>query len=64
MPYKKMHYFPITPRLQRLYASNATANEMRWHSEHQMEDGKMCHLSDAAAWKHFDGQFPNFSSEV
>ena len=64
VPYKKMHYFPITPRLQRLYASTATANEMRWHSEHHMEDGKMCHPSDAPAWKHFDGCFPEFSSEV
>ena len=64
VPYKKMHYFPITPRLQRLYASTATTNEMRWHSEHHMEDGKMCHPSDAPAWKHFDGCFPDFSSEV
>ena len=62
--YKKMHYFPITPRLQRLYASTATANEMRWHSEHHMEDGKMCHPSDDPSWKHFDGCFPDFSSEV
>ena len=47
VPYKKVHYFPITPRLQRLYASTSTTNEMRWHSEHHMEDGKMCHPSDA-----------------
>ncbi|XP_057999097.1 uncharacterized protein LOC131177938 [Hevea brasiliensis] len=31
VPHKKMYYFPLTQRLQRLYASNATAKEMRWH---------------------------------
>ena len=34
VPFKKMHYFPLIPRLQRLYASRATASEMRWHAEH------------------------------
>ena len=28
---KKMYYFPITPRLQRLYAFKTTAEHMRWH---------------------------------
>lgn len=28
----KMYYFPLIPRVQRLYASNATAAEMRWHA--------------------------------
>ncbi|XP_075500141.1 uncharacterized protein LOC142538729 [Primulina tabacum] len=31
---KIMYYFPLTPRLQRLYASTATAKHMRWHHEH------------------------------
>ncbi|XP_057770644.1 uncharacterized protein LOC130990427 [Salvia miltiorrhiza] len=30
VPAMKMYYFPLTPRLQRLYASKATANDMRW----------------------------------
>ena len=64
VPYKKMHYFPITPRLQRLYASNATAGHMRWHAEHMQEDGKMCHPSDSPAWKHLDSTFPEFANEV
>ncbi|XP_058002242.1 uncharacterized protein LOC131179415 [Hevea brasiliensis] len=40
VPHKKMYYFPLTQRLQRLYASNATAKEMRWHAEHDHEDGE------------------------
>ena len=46
IPYKKMYYFPLIPRLKRLYASNATTVEMRWHHEHTKEDGLMRYPSD------------------
>ncbi|XP_039135719.1 uncharacterized protein LOC120273141 [Dioscorea cayenensis subsp. rotundata] len=46
IPYQKMYYFPLTPRLQRLYASEVTAKYMRWHDEHNKKDGVMCHPSD------------------
>jgi hypothetical protein len=50
-----MYYFPLTPRLQQLYASNATAKDMRWHAEHEIEEGGvMRHCSDSLAWKHFN----------
>ena len=58
-----MYYFPLTPRLQRLYASKATANDMRWHKEHNTEEGVMRHCSDSPAWKHFDQIHPSFSVE-
>ena len=64
VPYKKMFYFPLTPRLQRLYASMATAKFMRWHAEHEMIDGKMCHPSDSPAWKHFSELHADFAAEV
>lgn len=48
-----MYYFPLTPRLQRLFASNGTTNHMTWHSEHE-RDGVMRHTSDSPAWNHFD----------
>ena len=64
IPYKKMYYFPITPRLQRLYASKATAGNIHWHLEHVQEEGQMCHPSDSPAWKHFDSEFPEFANEV
>lgn len=64
VPHKKMYYFPLTQRLQRLYASNATAKEMRWHAEHDHEDGVMCHCSDATTWKHFNKTHPSFAAEV
>ena len=58
-----MYYFPLSPRLQRLYASEATAAHMRWHDEHQQDDGTMCHPSDSEAWKHFNRTHPSFSYE-
>ncbi|XP_059288082.1 uncharacterized protein LOC132041388 isoform X3 [Lycium ferocissimum] len=63
VPFKQMYYFPLTPRLQRLYASEATASHMRWHAEHEVEEGVMRHCSDAPAWKHFDRMHPSFATE-
>ena len=39
VPVKRMFYFPVTPRLQRLYASSKTASHMRWHQENRGVDG-------------------------
>ena len=63
MPYKKMYYFPLTPRLQRLYASEATDKSMRWHDDHFVEDGEMRHCCDSPAWKHFNAMHPSFAAE-
>ncbi|KAJ8750589.1 hypothetical protein K2173_015756 [Erythroxylum novogranatense] len=63
VPWKQMYYFPLTPRLQRLYASNVTASHMRWHAEHEQEDGVMTHPSDALAWKHFNDTHVEFAVE-
>ncbi|KAL6548500.1 hypothetical protein OROGR_008921 [Orobanche gracilis] len=61
--YKKMYYFPLTPRLQRLYASEATADDMRWHATHESEPGVMHHPSNSEAWTHFSDTHPNFAAE-
>ncbi|XP_019239593.1 PREDICTED: uncharacterized protein LOC109219589 [Nicotiana attenuata] len=63
VPYKKMFYFPLIPRLRRLYASHATAADMRWHHEHIQEEGVMRHPSDSEAWKHFNETHSFFAVE-
>ncbi|XP_073151945.1 uncharacterized protein [Henckelia pumila] len=63
-PYKRMYYFPITPRLQRLYASTATASHMRWHHDHHFDGDTMTHPSDSLAWCHFDETHPGFADEI
>ncbi|KAL0453388.1 UNVERIFIED_CONTAM: hypothetical protein Slati_1316900 [Sesamum latifolium] len=47
--------------MQRLYASQATVEQMTWHANHQREEGSMCHPSDAEAWRHFDRTHHDFA---
>ena len=61
--FKRMYYFPLSPRLQLLYASEVTAIHMQWHSEHIQEDRTMCHPSDFEARKNFSPLHPSFASE-
>ncbi|XP_074347215.1 uncharacterized protein LOC141686052 [Apium graveolens] len=64
VPFTKMIYFPLSPRLQRLYVSPTTVTHMRWHAEHYQEEDVMCHCSDSGEWKQFDKAHPSFFSEV
>ena len=60
---KKLRYFPITPKLQRLFTSPRTAEHMTGHQSHHMIDGVMVHPSDSEAWKNFNNMHPHFSAE-
>ena len=52
---KTVRYFLLTPRLQRLYMSECTAKEMRWHRERTAKDPEFLrHPADGEAWKDFD----------
>ncbi|XP_062118305.1 uncharacterized protein LOC133831919 [Humulus lupulus] len=64
IPHKKMQYFPITPRLQRLFMSRHTSSDMRWHKEERVDtEGVLRQLADAEVWKDFDRQYPYFAKE-
>ncbi|XP_060969785.1 uncharacterized protein LOC133037009 [Cannabis sativa] len=64
VPHKVMRYFPLTPRLKRLYCSRHTAEDMRWHySQRPKEDGVLRHPADAEEWKQFDRLYPSFAVE-
>jgi hypothetical protein len=47
--HKKLRYFTITPKLQRLFMSLKTVEHMTWHHLHDAVDGVMIHLSDSEA---------------
>ncbi|GJZ29960.1 CACTA transposable element [Tanacetum coccineum] len=52
---KVVHYFPLIPRLQRLYKSRHTEKWMTWHSiGKSKENSQMNHPVDGKAWKFFD----------
>ncbi|KAK9076568.1 hypothetical protein SSX86_004902 [Deinandra increscens subsp. villosa] len=61
---KVLKYFPLTPRLRRLYCSRHTAKDMIWHSTGRSEEGVMRHPVDGTSWKEFDIKYPNFSREA
>ncbi|XP_074318190.1 uncharacterized protein LOC141654985 [Silene latifolia] len=63
IPEEFMIYFPITARLQRLYAAKSTASYMSWHSEYPQNNETMSHPRDGEAWKHFDATYPDFAAE-
>ncbi|CAM8883224.1 unnamed protein product [Rhodiola kirilowii] len=64
-PKKVVKYFPLTPRLQRLYTSPHIAKEMRWHNERDIGKGDyLRHLADGDIWQKFNMEFLKFASEV
>ncbi|XP_071739125.1 uncharacterized protein [Rutidosis leptorrhynchoides] len=63
VPAKVLRYFPLIPRLQRLYMSSEAAASMRWHEEGRTKDGLLRHPADSPAWQTFDHKYPKFSKE-
>jgi hypothetical protein len=55
IPLKVLRYLPFLPRMQRLYMTEESAKQMRWHKEgKRYNPDKMVHPSDGKAWTHFD----------
>ena len=61
VPRKILRYFPLIPRLQRLYMNDTTSAYMSWHTEELVKDGKVRHPADSLAWKHVDDTYPHFA---
>ena len=61
---KKMRYFPLKPRLQKLFWSSYSAPLMKWHAEERIDDGVMRHPADSPAWKTFNEKNPSFAREI
>ncbi|KAL4286637.1 hypothetical protein AHAS_Ahas19G0106100 [Arachis hypogaea] len=63
IPVKTLRYFPIIPRLQRLFMCSKTAASLRWHDEERVKDGTLKHPADGLAWKNFDEMNEDFAKE-
>ncbi|XP_004295827.1 PREDICTED: uncharacterized protein LOC101302054 [Fragaria vesca subsp. vesca] len=61
---KQARYFPLKPRLQRLFMCSKTAKLMRWHAEERTDDGVFRHPADSLAWKDFDEKNTFFSGDI
>ena len=65
MPHKFLQYFPLGPRLKRLFVTSKTAKLMRWHrSGKSTDDDVMRHPVAGRARKKFDERHPQFVNEV
>jgi len=65
VPCKSLRYFPIAPRLKRMYMSQHTAGNMRWHASGVRQDASLItHPADAEAWKAFNSSYPAFANEI
>jgi hypothetical protein len=62
-PVKVLRWFPLIPRLQRLFMSHHTAPHMRWHDQGRTKDGILRHPADGEAWNAFDSRYPDFASD-
>ena len=48
IPAKVMWYFPVIPRLKRLFRCKANAKLMRWHKEDRKADDKIRHPANGS----------------
>ncbi|XP_059316727.1 uncharacterized protein LOC132067483 isoform X3 [Lycium ferocissimum] len=63
IPAKVLRYFPLKPRLQRMFMCPETSVAMRWHANERPNDGNIRHPADGEAWKDFDSLHPDFSRD-
>jgi hypothetical protein len=64
IPWKVLRYFPLVQRLQRLFASEQTSRETRWHKEILTPDPDLLrHPADGDEWKQFDLDHPDFAAD-
>ncbi|KAK6796469.1 hypothetical protein RDI58_004170 [Solanum bulbocastanum] len=64
IPAKVLMYFPLKPRLQRIFMCSETSVAMRWHDTERPKDGNLRHPADGVAWKDFDSLHPDFASNA
>ncbi|GFS41570.1 hypothetical protein Acr_00g0075150 [Actinidia rufa] len=63
IPHKILRYFPLTPRLRRLFMSRMISKAMRWHVENPSDGEESRHPTHSDEWKDFDVKHPEFALE-
>ncbi|WVZ64567.1 hypothetical protein U9M48_014065 [Paspalum notatum var. saurae] len=65
VPRKVLRYFPLKPRLRRLFMSKETSKNTRWHKlKRRIVENEMRHPSDGEAWKDFDRRYGWFAQDA
>ena len=60
---KILRWFPLKPRLKRLFMPPEIANHMKWHANGRVNGRLLRHPADSKAWKSFDSKYIEFSFE-
>ncbi|GJW53445.1 hypothetical protein Tco_0097530 [Tanacetum coccineum] len=63
IPAKVKWYFPIRPRLQRLFKIQSISEDLRWHVTRRITDGVLRHPADSQAWRTIDEKFPEIAKD-
>nr|GFB74288.1 hypothetical protein [Tanacetum cinerariifolium] len=61
---KVMWYFPIIPRLQRLFNLESISKDLRWHATRRITDGVLRQPADSQAWRTIDEKFPEIAKDL
>ncbi|XP_074327690.1 uncharacterized protein LOC141665601 [Apium graveolens] len=64
IPAKVMRYFPLKPRLQRMFLSSGFSSSMTWHALSRKKDGRLRHPADGKGWKLMDSKYLEFAAEM
>ncbi|XP_015646507.2 uncharacterized protein [Oryza sativa Japonica Group] len=64
IPAKVMWYFPIIPRLRRLFRNKGNARMLRWHTEERQQDWMLRHPADGSQWRNIDRNFKEFGKDA
>ena len=62
-PQKVAWYFPLIPRLRRLFASSKDAKLLRWHMEGRKTDTNIRHPADSTQWHLIDWKYKKFGDD-
>ncbi|XP_074573987.1 uncharacterized protein LOC141830448 [Curcuma longa] len=63
VPEKVLRYFPMIPRLKRMFKIEEKVEDLIWHSKHKSQDYMMYHPVDSVAWDTINHKWPAFASD-
>ncbi|XP_074322851.1 uncharacterized protein LOC141659824 [Apium graveolens] len=64
IPAKVFRYFPLKPKLQRLFMCKEYSELMKWHAVGRTKDGNLRHPAVVEGWKSMDASHPEFVAEI
>jgi hypothetical protein len=65
IPQKVLRYFPLAPRLKRIFATKEASESAQWHNvKRQPSEKEMSHPVDGEAWNDFDREFLYFAKDA